>query len=243
MFIENNFTCFIISTRREEQPMEKAFFIKEIAEITGKSDTTIYRYLKKGKIPFFTIEKDGQTIYKVKKADLESFLGHPLKEDEKPFPHHEKPVTQNEETVFHSEKTDTQNEKPFFHLTPETLQDAIFQAITKQQSQLMKPIEDQALYRLGRIEQENSFLKAKVETLLQEIDQYKALPMPVDQVKEKLQGQEEQIHSMEEAHRRELQQVKKEAEDEQKNYLATIEELKNRLQAEEKKPWYRKLFS
>jgi len=67
--------------------MEKAFTIKEIAEITGKSDTTIYRYLKKGKIPFFTVEKDGQTIYKVKTVDLERFLGHTLEEDEKTFPH------------------------------------------------------------------------------------------------------------------------------------------------------------
>lgn len=112
------------------------------------------------------------------------------------------------------------------------MQDAIFQAITKQQSQLMKPIEDQALYRLGRMEQENTFLRAKVETLLQEIEQYKALPLPVDQVKEKLQEQEKQIQNMEDSHRRELQQVKIQAEEEKEKTLTVLQAQITDLQQE-----------
>lgn len=60
--------------------------------------------------------------------------------------------------------------------------------------------------------------------------------------------QSEEIHRKElearnELHREELKQAWKQAEEEGNNYLATIEELKKRLEAEEKKPWYRKLFS
>lgn len=157
--------------------MKKGFTIKEISEITGKSDTTIYRYLKKGKIPFFTVEKDGQTIYQVKKSDIESFLGHTVEEDEKTFPH-------NEETIFHNEKTVTHNEKPFFQFNQENLQEAIFQAISQQQNQLMKPMEEQALYVAGKLSTENQFLKDRLETLRQENEllreQVKVLPAPAD---------------------------------------------------------------
>ncbi len=197
--------------------MKKGFTIKEIAEITGKSDTTIYRYLKKGKIPFFTVEKDGQTIYQVKKSDLESFLGHIVEDDEKTVTHNEetlfhneKTVTHNEETlfhnektvthnekpffqsnqenlqeaIFHNEKTVTHNEKPFFQFNQENLQEAIFQAISQQQNQLMKPMEEQALYIAGKLSTENQFLKDRLETLRQENEllreQVKILPAPAD---------------------------------------------------------------
>jgi excisionase family DNA binding protein len=171
--------------------MKKGFTIKEIAEITGKSDTTIYRYLKKGKIPFFTVEKDGQTIYQVKKSDLESFLGHIVEDDEKTVTHNEetlfhneKTVTHNEETLFHNEKTVTHNEKPFFQFNQENLQEAIFQAISQQQNQLMKPMEEQALYIAGKLSTENQFLKDRLETLRQENEllreQVKILPAPAD---------------------------------------------------------------
>jgi excisionase family DNA binding protein len=157
--------------------MKKGFTIKEIAEITGKSDTTIYRYLKKGKIPFFTVEKDGQTIYQVKKSDIESFLGHTVEDNEKT-------VTHNEETIFHNEKTVTHNEKPFFQFNQENLQEAIFQAISQQQNQLMKPMEEQALYIAGKLSTENQFLKDRLETLRQENEllreQVKILPAPAD---------------------------------------------------------------
>ena len=157
--------------------MKKGFTIKEIAEITGKSDTTIYRYLKKGKIPFFTVEKDGQTIYQVKKSDIESFLGHIVEDDEKT-------VTHNEETISHNEKTVTHNEKPFFQFNQENLQEAIFQAISQQQNQLMKPMEEQALYIAGKLSTENQFLKDRLETLRQENEllreQVKILPAPAD---------------------------------------------------------------
>ncbi len=140
---------------------------------------------------------------------------------------------------------------------------AVREVIEAERNQLMKPLEEQALYRLGRIEQENIFLKAKVETLLQENqvlqEQVRALPGPsIIEEKEKdiqvLQGQVrdlEGLHRKEkeekekqiDLHRQEMEQIRCQGEEEGKNYLATIEELKRRLQQEEARPWYRKLFS
>lgn len=112
--------------------------------------------------------------------------------------------------------------------------------------------------------QENEFLKEQMKALPgpAELERKENTILLLQKEKEDIQSragtiqketeeklkQSEEIHMKElearnEIHRQELQQVWKQAEEEGKNYLATIEELKKRLQAEEQKPWYKKLFS
>jgi len=145
----------------------------------------------------------GKPCYKVKKVDLDRFL-------------EKQGISMN----IHGEGERISMNNQGISMK-ETLKEVVRETITEERNQLMKPLEEQALYRLGRIEQENIFLRAKVETLLQENselqEKIKALP--------------------------DLQQEKDLAEEEAKNYLATIEELKRRLQAEQTRPWYRRIFS
>ena len=188
--------------------------------ITGKSKTTIFRYIKKGKLKSETQVTQGNTTYFVEKEELEQFLNREVTPGNT---HH---VTQG--------------------ITPDNIQAIVKDTIDKTITQMARPMEEQALFIAGKLSSENQFLKERLETLRQENEllreQVKALP-DLQAIQKETEEKQKQIQNMEELHRQELQQVKKEAEDEQKNYLATIEELKNRLQAEEKKPWYRKLFS
>ena len=200
--------------------MKHPLSIQDIVMITGKSKTTIFRYIKKGKLKSETQVTQGNTTYFVEKEELEQFLNREVTPGNT---HH---VTQG--------------------ITPDNIQAIVKDTIDKTITQMARPMEEQALFIAGKLSSENQFLKERLETLRQENEllreQVKALP-DLQAIQKETEEKQKQIQNMEELHRQELQQVKKEAEDEQKNYLATIEELKNRLQAEEKKPWYRKLFS
>lgn len=83
------------------------------------------------------------------------------------------------------------------------------------------------VFNAGVLTKENQFLKDRLETVLQENTELqntiKALP----------DNEEYGI----------LKEQLKNIEEENKDLVATIDELKKRLQAEEKRPWYRKLFS
>ena len=179
--------------------MKNTYNIKEIAELIGKSDTSIYRYIKNGKLLSHTVTHNGKEYLQVKKSDLETFLG-------KKIDNLSHTVTQNENhmknTVTHRETVSDNATHNEFQITAETLQEAISQAISQQQSQLMKPLEQQALYKLGAVEKENTFLKARLETVLHENkelqEKIKALP---DFEKEKADLLQEER----ERHRKEIQ--------------------------------------
>ena len=234
---------------------------------------TIYRYIRNNTLRYNRVIYQGREVYRVEKKELQRVFKCNISGD----------ISDISEDITGDISSDIS--KDTSDISEDKIQKAIEKAISQQQAVFLKPIEDQALYRLGRIEQENSFLKAKVETLLQELEQYKSLPGPTDVEKMQKENQEkekdliiqiemerkekedlksmgetirketeeklkqsEEIHRKElearnELHRQELQQTWKQAEEEQKNYLATIEELKKRLEAEEKRPWYRRLFS
>jgi hypothetical protein len=249
--------------------MEQEYIsITEASILTGKHITTIYKGIKQGRIQYKTVEDNNKTVKKVLKSDILKLFGNEYKT-----------------TLDQSIRPSNTQVEDGIRLAKDDMKQVIEEVLEAKQSQLMKPIEEQALYRLGRIEQENSFLKAKVETLLQELEQYKSLPGPADVEKIQKENQEkekdliiqiemerkekEDLKSIsetiqketeeknrrklseletrqkeqDELHRQELKQAWKQTEEEGKNYLATIEELKKRLEAEEKKPWYRKLFS
>ncbi|MEQ8192568.1 MAG: helix-turn-helix domain-containing protein [Candidatus Eremiobacterota bacterium] len=144
--------------------MENEYNIKEISSITGKSHTTIYRLIKSGKLPSFVVKEDGiHHAFHVKKEDLEAFLGKKI-EDMKSNEIHDE---------IHMKSSE-------FHLTEETLQEAIVKSFSYLSTSLMKPIEEQAIYRLGILENEVKHLQAEKETLRQENEllreQVKALP-------------------------------------------------------------------
>jgi len=235
--------------------------IEEASKLTGKHHTTIYKAIRRGLLTAKDERVNSKAIKYVLKTDVIRLYGIKTQDRLKP------------------EKVETQD-------SLSQIKTAIEEVLEAKQSQLMKPLEEQALYRCGVLENEVKHLQAEKDTLRQENEllreQVKALPdLQTIQEKEKdliiqiemerkekedLKSmgetirketeeklkQSEEIHRKElearqeeqnELHRQELKQVWKQAEDEGKNYLATIEELKKRLQAEEKKPWYRKLFS
>lgn len=237
--------------------MKHPLSIQDIVMITGKSKTTIFRYIKKGKLKSETQVTQGNTTYFVEKEELERFLNREVTPGNTP----------------HVTPSDTQVTPG---ITPENIQSIVKDTIDKTITQMARPMEEQALFIAGKLSTENQFLKERLDTLRQENDllreQVKALPdfqREQDTLKvqvgalerekadllsrgETIQKEQEEKHrseleelkkSMEEARRQELEQAREQAEEEGKNYLATIEELKKRLEAEEKRPWYRRLFS
>jgi len=123
--------------------MENTFTIKQVCNIINKSNTTVYRLIKGGKLPAHTIVEGGQQVWKVKKEDLETYLGRKL----------DQPVQQG------------------FTLTEDTLTAVIQKAIQEQSTQLMKPMEESALFMVGKLSTENQFLREKIEALTQEIQE------------------------------------------------------------------------
>jgi hypothetical protein len=233
---------------------EALLTIKEAVIFTGKCERTIYRYIKKGKLPCQTVvsqmSDSSQAIVRVKKSDLIRVFN----------------VTSD------TCQTDVR-QKPDSSQTPvrdfkEDIKTAIEEVLEAKQSQLMRPIEEQALYRCGILENEVKHLHAEKETLRQENEvlreQVKSLPDKASIDKIQAENQEKEKYLMiqielerqekadllsrgetirkeqEELHRQELEQVKKEAEEREK---AVIEECKRQLREYMNKPWYRKLFS
>jgi hypothetical protein len=153
--------------------LQNEFSIKEIAEITGKSTASIYRYIKNEKLLSHIVNKDGQPVLQVRKQDLEDFLGIKIEEmrkDEKPY------KKQNEK----ARETRLSDEKPVFQLTQESLQEAITNSFSHFTTALTKPLEEQALYLVGELRNEVKHLQAEKDTLRQENEllreQVKVLP-------------------------------------------------------------------
>ncbi len=73
-------------------------------------------------------------------------------------------------------------------LTKSEVKEVIEQYFEARETQKMKPLEQQAFYRVGRLESENSFLKEKLETVIGENtelrEKYKALEGPAEKLKE-----------------------------------------------------------
>lgn len=126
--------------------MENDLTIKQICNIIGKSNTSVYRLIKGGKLTAYSTGEGGQRVWKVKREDLERFLGHKLEQPEKQV-----------------ENTSNLNEEALTTL---------FQKVIKEQSTaLVQPMEQMALYRCGELENEVKHLRAEREILLQEIQE------------------------------------------------------------------------
>lgn len=138
--------------------------IKEAVIFTGKSESTLYRYIRKGKIAANQMTVNDNQVTIIEKAELLRVF---------PMGNSQVTITDNQDD---RQVTITDNQ-----VTMDKIKDAINQAITEKQSQIMKPIEEQALYRLGILENEVKHLHAEKEVLRQENEDLKnsmkALPI------------------------------------------------------------------
>lgn len=244
--------------------------IREASQMSEKSEGLIYRYIRQGKINVqsCSVHSSGKfrQVKKVKTSEVLTAFGLNFE-----------PETEQDRTQLNQRLNKAEQEKP---LTRETIKEVIEGYFQDRETRLMKPLEEQSLFLAGKLQAENQFLKDRLETVLQELEEVragiKALPGPPVEVaarleeleketelfrkkaeeleKGKVELQQKQTQKEEEIEKLkatvksqaeetrdqagELEKAKKEEED----LKATIEELKRRLEAEEKKPWYRKLF-
>jgi len=139
--------------------------IPEAVAIAGKNESTIYRYIRKGKLKSQKITINDKQVTIIDKEDFERLFNISNKQTNKQF-------TSNSQAI-HNQVTSTMPEVP-------DIKKIVIEAIQEQQSAIMKPLEEQAMYLAGSLTKENQFLKQQVETLLQENshlqEQMKLLP-------------------------------------------------------------------
>ncbi|MEQ8192401.1 MAG: hypothetical protein ABRQ39_30830 [Candidatus Eremiobacterota bacterium] len=198
------------------------FTIEEIVKLTGRSSTSIYRYIKNGKLKANKVKGDGKPSYVISVDDVEQCFNIDWKKHGKNMVNAEKNMKKTWEN--------NENEKP---LTQETLMETMEKFFSTKQSELVKPMEQQALYKLGKVEQENQFLREKMETILEENsqlrEQIKALPGPVESIQQILVENTENL-TMLQKEKEELLNRLKEREKELENYISLSLQLESTSQ-------------
>ena len=190
----------------------KLLTIKEAAEFTGLRTTTLYKHIKKGKLSVEFRQVQGNAVKVVSKEELVKVYGSPSNAGTMPSSAGE----------FRNIPEDA--------IKKEDLKETILEIFQEQQTQLMKPLEELATYRVGKLEAEKQFLEDKVITLLEENEglktQIKALPGPVEEVKEKLEILEMEVNTF----RKKSEELEKERGD----LVARAEEEKKIIQRKDK---------
>lgn len=198
------------------------FTIEEIVKLTGRSSTSIYRYIKNGKLKANKVKGGGKPSYVISVDDFEQCFNIDWKIHEKNMVNAEKNMKKTWEN--------NENEKP---LTQEILMETMEKFFSTKQSELVKPMEQQALYKLGKVEQENQFLREKMETILEENsqlrEQIKALPGPVESIKQILVENIENV-TMLHKEKEELLNRLEEREKELENYISLSLQLESTSQ-------------
>ena len=212
--------------------------IPEAAELYNKHSTTIYKAIQKGQLNSVEVLLNSRRIKKVRKSDLVTLYG-------------EQPVEEQLNSIdsqVNSNRIQSNSNRIQSNSTESIriqMKEVIAEYFQDKETQLMKPLEEMATYRVGKLEAEKQFMEDRIITLLEENEglkmQIKALPGPVEEVTEKLEILEKKSE--------ELDQVKAEKgelairlKEEEANYLATIEELKKQLEEERSKPWWKRFF-
>jgi predicted DNA-binding transcriptional regulator AlpA len=239
--------------------------IREAIQFTGKSESTIYRYVRKGKIKPVKVKAGNFHVTVFKKDELTKVFNISDSPVSQPFIDNDSPDSQ---TVIHSNSSASH-----MVITDSQLKNVIEEILLTRQSQLMKPMEEHALYLVGELKNEVKHLQAEKEALRQESEflreQIKALPGPaelekkesiilllqkekedlntiqkekdtrhmVEQQKQiqELKEKEQKIKDLEELHRTEMEQALKQAEEKQ---MEISEAWKKELE-EAKKPWWK----
>jgi len=147
--------------------------IPQVAKQLKKTRNTVYRYITTNKLKHEYSIVSGKKVIRVKESDLLKFC-------------HKYNVSRYNDIDTDHDITDNITDTK-----PDTSED-IKQAINNAFLMYQKPLEEQALFVAGKLSTENQFLRAKVETLLQELDQYKSLPGPADIEKIQKENQEKE---------------------------------------------------
>lgn len=247
--------------------------VKEVISLTGLSHNTIYRYIRQGKLKTYTILKSGKRIKALYEDEVKKVL-LPVNNDNNMIitgvNNRLKPNSKNLDNAegkdFNQLITDNNQlltgVKTCENLTLELIEETIQRVIKNEQTALLKPLEEQSIFIAGKLSSENQFLKQRLETVIQELEQYKALPAQVEKEKEQalkiLQGEKSELESRVMDLQKEQEALKLQAIQEKEEAL---KELEARLKAEAeeaqklivdawkkeleqaRKPWYRKIFS
>ncbi len=205
--------------------------IREAIQFTGKSESTIYRYVRKGKIKPVKVKVGNFHVTVFKKDELTEVFNISDSPTSQPFINNDSPASQ---TVT--------NDSPASHMiiTDNQLKNVIEEILLTRQNQLMKPIEEHALYLVGELKNEVKHLQAEKESLREENEflskQVKLLPGP-NEIKNKedmiLLLQKEKEEALKE--KVELEQALKQSEEEKKQIA---EAWKKELE-QAKRPWYK----
>lgn len=118
--------------------------------------------------------------------------------------------------------------------------------INKALSEVNKPINDTLLTPLQPLREDikkiyEEIHSQKIEILQEQSEQLKNQLQPVNQINQLFRAWYEENQELKDQNRELLEQVKWQKKEEE-DLKATIEELKKRLDAEEKKPWYKKIL-
>ena len=117
--------------------MEYFLTIQDIVKVTGKSSNAINKYIKKGKLKSRKSLKNGSTVCEVEKKELERFLGHTIE-----WP----PAGEISKEEISPET------KPSEISLKEMLKKTV-REILEEETKLQKPVEEQVIYRLEKLEQ------------------------------------------------------------------------------------------
>jgi hypothetical protein len=141
--------------------------ITEASILTGKHITTIYKGIRLGRIQYKTVEDKSKTVKKVLKSDILKLY-----------------ISEYKTVLDEGIRPSNTQVEDRIRLSKDDMKQAIEEVLEAKQSQLMKPLEQQALYKLGSVEKENIFLRERLETLRQEnellSEQVKMLPGPAE---------------------------------------------------------------
>jgi len=164
--------------------------IKEAVTFTGKSESILYRYIREGKIQVHTSSEQVQNKFSAGSEQVQCKFRtvKKLKKEElaRVFDVYYNKGSEQVQNTSSEQIQDSSEQVQNRFRTEEEVNGIIEKVLSNHYSKLMKPIEEQALYRLGILENEVKHLQAEKETLRQENDilreQIKALPGPVESI-------------------------------------------------------------
>jgi excisionase family DNA binding protein len=158
--------------------------LQEAAAFTGKSERTLYRYIKQGKINCQTVSDGDRHSVRLKKEELSKLFNIYVRQCQTRSDR----LSDNCQTMSDTLSDNVRQEV----ITEDRLENKMFEVMekffTRKQSELLKPLEDQAMFIAGKLTKENVFLKQRLDTVLEENrqlnDQIKALPGPAESIEQ-----------------------------------------------------------
>ncbi|MEQ8225434.1 MAG: hypothetical protein ABRQ37_24155 [Candidatus Eremiobacterota bacterium] len=162
--------------------------ITEAVNISGKHITTIYTAIRKRKLKTIDAIENSKVIKKVLKSDLIRLFKLDIRKRysdaiENSIENSNNAIENSNNATVNIQANSTENSNNTIAnsiVTIENYKKAIEEVLEAKQSQLMKPLEEQALYRCGLLENEVKHLQAEKETIRQENEllreQVKILP-------------------------------------------------------------------